>query len=207
MTNLIVSSGVSVMLLSARIIFTENISYIFLLWNLFLAWIPLLISMNINGNKSKQKIFLMLCTWLLFFPNSPYIITDLFHFRPRGIPLWFDLVLIVSFAWNGMMLGFISLFQVQKYFDEKFGKIKSWMMVLSVFVLCGFGIYLGRYGRFNSWDVLVNPFELMSEIIQTIIHPLRSKETYSVTMLFSTFLFCCYSTIFALVKSHKHEND
>lgn len=204
------TSSLCFVLLVCRIYFSSSFYYGFLLWNLFLAWIPLLLShaivkQNFLSNP-KIIIYLLFAAWLLFFPNAPYILTDLFHLRKtQNIPLWYDLVLIISFAWNGLMLGFVSLLEIQKFLNEKYAPQISWLIVIVVLVLSGFGIYLGRYERWNSWDILTNPVSLSLNIIDSVVNPFAHPKTIGVTVLFSAFLIINYLTLFILVKSKSYE--
>ncbi|MGG1924203.1 DUF1361 domain-containing protein [Chryseobacterium sp. NRRL B-14798] len=99
--------------------------FLFLNWNLFLAWIPLLLSSFVLAFNIRSKISLVfiIIIWILFFPNSPYILTDLFHLRARNsIPVWYDLIVILSYAWTGLICGFISLNDIEKklsYYGKK----------------------------------------------------------------------------------------
>ena len=145
----------------------------------------------------------MLC-WLLFFPNAPYILTDLLHLKTRTpIPLWYDVMMILTFAWTGLMLGFLSLFEVQLFLQKFIGKtIASLMSVIAIF-LCGIGIYIGRFQRWNSWDVVVNPFALISDVLNTLIHPMAYMRTLGLAVVISVFLLLGYSTIITLLKSER----
>ena len=207
---MMVSSAMSIILLSFRMYLSGTPAYIFLGWNLFLAWIPFLCSMCIHEIKiySNRKFvsFLLFGIWLLFFPNSPYIITDLFHLHPRpGMPLWFDLFLIISFAWNGLMLGFASLIIVQKWLSEHFKEWITWTLVIVLMFLCGYGVYLGRFGRWNSWDVLANGKDLGVNILHDIVYPFQNMRMLGVTTIFGTFLLLGYLTLLALMNINKNE--
>ncbi len=215
MNNLIktlaISSIISVVLLYFRIQWSGTLFYVFLVWNLVLAWIPFLVSeLIIKFHEKKIKptyLFPLLCTWLLFFPNSPYIITDLFHLRLRNdIPLWFDLILIITFAWNGLLLGFTSLLNIQKYLGCYFSKNKVLVFTVCLFILCGFGVYLGRYPRFNSWDIITNPISLIKDILFMITHPLENTRMVGVTFFFSLFLIVCFYTLTNLIQHYKQDS-
>src|SRR5437667_4027347 len=124
---LLASSCFSCLLLLVRMLATHSLGYIFLPWNLFLASVPYWISWwiikNISIAGNKMKLILSLAVWLLFIPNSFYIITDLFHFTHiRSAPKWFDLLLIFSFAWNGILFGIISLRRIEIIFSILRGK-------------------------------------------------------------------------------------
>lgn len=187
--TLVLSSAFCVSLLLFRIYLSGNLHYAFLIWNLFLAWIPLgLSALIIKSEKQNAPGLLQISFfigWLLFFPNAPYILTDLFHLKQKvNVPLWYDLGLILSYAWCGLMLGFISLLEIQSFLDRNFKTGVSWALVITILFLCGFGIYLGRYERWNSWDVITNPVSLMMDIVDKLVHPLSHPKTLGVTLCF-----------------------
>ncbi len=196
---LALSSAFSVCLSFIRVYASGTNWFLFLNWNLFLAWIPLVCSTVLlflmqKKNSSVWLKGLFLFVWFIFFPNCPYIITDLFHLRiEQAVPLWFDVALIFSFVWNGLILGFVSLLDIQFILEKKLKKVYSWSIVSAVLVLAGFGIYLGRYLRWNSWDIVQHPILLFRDIIDRIIDPLSFPRTYSVTIIFSLFLIVSYS--------------
>lgn len=194
------SAGFSCFLLFVRIVVTGHASYLFLPWNLFLAFIPWGITHLINREPSilanKFLLVLLLGAWLLFIPNSFYIITDLFHLtRFRSAPAWYDLLMIFSFAWNGILFGIISLKRVEKIVMIARGKNFSFLLVFAVMWLSAFGIYIGRFLRYNSWDILTNPFSLAGEIVDMIIHPLNNGYAWGMTICYSIFMTLIYLTI------------
>lgn len=172
--------------------------FLFLNWNLFLAGIPLAISTFIVHFKIKSKLslFILVLAWILFFPNSPYILTDLFHLRPRHfVPIWYDLIVILSYAWTGLMFGFVSLLQIEKllseYIDQKIIRIIS---VFFMFI-SSFGVYLGRFLRWNSWDILGNPFGLFGDIFNRFFFPFDHSRTWGMTILMGILLNLMYFSI------------
>ena len=198
------TSGFCIVLITIRVLYTNHITFLFLVWNLFLAWIPFLISEYLTYPKPLKKYSLLAlsCLWLLFFPNAPYILTDLIHLKPRlEAPFWFDLVLLLSFAWAGILLGFKSLYNMQKIVQKFYGKQKALILIMVCLFISGYGIYLGRFQRFNSWDILTNPSSLFFEIKDTITNPLLNIETYGITFLFGLFLIVGYFSIINLKKS------
>jgi len=205
------SSVLSIVMLFIRLEWSGSLRHCFLVWNLFLAWIPFLMAEFLKQATEKKKSrfirVILFCIWLVFFPNAPYLVTDLFHLEQKNnIPLWFDLVLIMSFAWNGLLLGFSSLIQVQKILFSKFSKTAVNIGISGLLMLCSFGIYLGRFPRWNSWDVITNPFELFSEILNMLMHPLNHTRMVGVTFFFSLFLIVCYASLISLIKTHGKEH-
>jgi uncharacterized membrane protein len=204
MLALVFASAVCVALVIARVIWTGNLQYAFLVWNLFLAWLPLVFALLAGeayraGSDSKWRFRGLAIVWLLFFPNAPYIFTDLIHLtRDFYSRFWVDLVLILAFALTGWVAGFISLFLMQMLVRRVLGRIASWGFIAVVAGLSGFGIYLGRFLHFNSWDVLVQPLALCRGIRTWAADPLAHSTSYAFPMLFAAFLFITYVMLYAL---------
>jgi uncharacterized membrane protein len=193
--TIIVSCLFSIMLVLFRIAYTGRYLFISMIWNLFLAFIPYAlsnwISNKINRN-SKLSFIISTLIWLLFIPNSFYIITDLFHLNKNGpSPVWYDLALLFSFAWNGLLFGIISVRQMERMFEQFFNKRFDLLFVYPVMALNAFGIYLGRYLRFNSWDVVSNPVLLLRDVYYLIVHPLRNRVDWGMII--------CYSVLMTLI--------
>jgi uncharacterized membrane protein len=186
----------TISLLLVRIILTGQISYVFLAWNLFLAWIPFAISQKLTGVDNRWKILFLFAVWLLFLPNAPYIITDFFHLRQRPpIPYWYDVLLLFSAALNGLMLGLASLLTVEKFLIYRYGNRISTLLIFCSFFLCSFGIYIGRYLRWNSWDIVTNPDDVAADILERVFNPFEHFGTWSVTFLFGCFFCIMYYSI------------
>ena len=202
---MLLSCAFSICLTGIRVIYTGNILFVWLIWNLFLAFVPYAITRygirRPQLIKSNRKFIFIFISWLLFIPNSFYIITDLFHLRVRSVPLWFDLALILSFAWNGLLLGILSMRQMEKMMEKKFNIANEWLFVYPMMLLNAFGVYVGRYLRFNSWDVFSNPFHLFNDIAYLIIHPIRNRFDWSMIFCYSVFMTLIYLTIKRLSKS------
>jgi uncharacterized membrane protein len=183
-----------------RVYKTNHHLFLFLNWNLFLAFIPWLLTsiVMVFPRLQKRKWILapLFTSWVLFFPNAPYILTDLFHLRVNTqVPIWYDLVLILSFAWTGLWFGLISLFDLEKLLSKFINqKIVTGVSVLLLFI-SGFGIYIGRFLRWNSWDVLRRPEELMTDIIDRFVDPFSHPRTWAVTILMGLFLNMIYWSI------------
>jgi uncharacterized membrane protein len=201
---LILCSLFSVGLMTFRIVYTGHLLFTFLVWNLFLAYVPYAISKQMSSAciSNKWKFFLYAFVWLLFIPNAFYIITDLFHLdMNEDVPLWYDLALLLSFAWGGLLCGILSVRQMEKLFEKNFNKKFDLLFILPVMTLNGFGVYIGRYLRFNSWDVLTSPFQLINDIVYLFIHPIRNRFDWSMIVCYTTLLMLIYYTIKKLAKA------
>jgi uncharacterized membrane protein len=140
----------------------------------------------------------------VFFPNAPYIITDLIHLNPKmNVPLWFDVLLIISFVWNGLLIGFLSLMQIHQTILTKFSQKNCWGIISFILLLSGYGIYLGRFQRLNSWYIITHPFSLLSQIVRNFQSYDNLIRTFSVTFSFGIFLMIGYTTIYYLSSSQE----
>lgn len=189
----------SIVLVSVRIIYTGEPTFIFLVWNLFLAWLPYALTALVPNNEKWQRgkrFVALFAAWLLFIPNSFYIITDLFHLGPfYPVPLWFDLVLILSFAWNGLLLGLLSVRQMEKIVQAKFMLRSELLVIYPIMWMNAWGVYIGRYLRFNSWDVVTNPFDLLADITDMLCHPIQYRTAWGMITCFSIFMTLMYLAI------------
>jgi uncharacterized membrane protein len=204
MLALLLASGTSVALVLARILWTGRISYTFLVWNLFLAWLPLVFALlaceSYQNSSGRDWRFLSLAgAWLLFFPNAPYIFTDLIHLTNHFYPyFWVDLSLILLCALTGLVLGFVSLYLMQSVVERMLGRAASWLFIAAVAALSGFGIYVGRFLRFNSWDVVLKPRQVYHGIGNWVADPFANSTALAFPLLFGTFMFITYLMLYAL---------
>ena len=195
---LALASAASVALLGARIVSTGNLRYSFLAWNLFLAWLPLMFALlacdRYESASGRSWGFLGLASaWLLFFPNAPYLVTDFYHlgWRPP-MPLWYDIGLIAVFAFTGCFLAIASLRTMHLLVDEYLGGFVGWLFVLIALGMAGLGVYLGRFGRWNSWDVLIHPRSLLKEIALQVLNPLDNLGFVGFTLMFTSIMVVFY---------------
>jgi uncharacterized membrane protein len=194
---LAVSMAFTMVLLAFRIIYSGSLSYIFYVWNLFLAVVPLLMSRKLQTREALNgKTFLILFAWIIFLPNAPYVVTDIFHYRERWpVPKWYDLLLVTSATWNGLMAGFFSMMQVERFLLNLLNKKQVQRCMFLVLLLCGYGIYIGRYLRFNSWDIIADPFQLITNLSQHFLLPHEYLPVWKFTLLFSIMLGIIYYTL------------
>ena len=186
------------LLIAVRIFYTGSTLYLFLVWNIFLAWIPCMISSLFNKmtDKANWKMALLFCCWLAFFPNALYIVTDLIHIQHESpIPKWFDALLLFSSAVLGLILAFISLYRVETFLSKTINKKLQAPLILFILFLGSFGVYLGRFLRWNSWDIISNPFQLLLSIGHRIVSPFDHVQTWGITMVFTMFFYLLYVAI------------
>lgn len=181
-------------LLSIRAFKTGHLSFYFLLWNLFLAWLPYCLISGYDKFQRKELQFVIIGLTILFLPNAPYILTDLFHLTLNlRAPLWFDLILILSFSLLGLLYFILTTDRLFAILAPFFGSRKLFNCVKFLVILSnGYGIYLGRYLRFNSWDVISNPDTLLFQMYRSVFDRNSYKETLSVTFTFTIFLYLVF---------------
>lgn len=204
LSSLVLASSICFGLIVLRAARTHEPKFGYLLWNLFLAWIPLLCALaayQLHWVRSKMAhLAALLCAamWLLFFPNAPYVLTDLLHLRVQDNPIfWYDLILLLAFAWTSFLLGCISLYLMHDLVTHRLGRWAGWAFALATLGLSSFGIYLGRFLRWNSWDVIFNPHSLWADIWQILRHPIAHRDTFIFSLFFSLFSFSVYVTLFS----------
>jgi uncharacterized membrane protein len=193
----------------ARVLYSGNIGFFFLLWNLFLAIIPLVISYQLLkiGTGSKLENISCFLIWLVILPNAPYLVTDLLHFGTKNdMPDWFDMVLLFSFALFGLLSGVVSMlymFQhLQKYWNAKYLKV----LMPVVFFACGFGVYIGRFLRWNSWSILTHPQLLLHDCLVRIWDPLHHGRTWMVTIFFAFIMGSCFHLLKNILQNTKQQS-
>jgi uncharacterized membrane protein len=206
---LALSSALAIGILAGRVLRAQQGSYIFLVWNLFLAWVPYgwsLWAASIQRRYPRHwwRLLLPGALWLLFFPNAPYIITDFVHLYERPpVPLWYDIGLLAAFAWSGCFLAVVSLQTMQRLVRQLCGTLVSWLFVLTSIGLSGLGVYLGRFERWNSWDLLLSPHDVLVAAARPILFPLSHIRPLGASAMFATILMTCY-VMFVAVAAGGH---
>jgi uncharacterized membrane protein len=188
---IILSSLLACGIFVGRVYLSRSWTYRFLVWNLFLAWVPYVCSFWIaclHRRHPRRWWYLVLPAglWLVFFPNAPYLLTDLWHLQTRPpIPVWYDLGMFIAFAWTGCFLAITSLRVMQMLVKTRLGWLASWIFVLAT---------LGRFLRWNSWDLMLHPFSILADAAAWLVHPRSHMQMYGFTLLFTAVLLICYLT-------------
>ena len=182
---------------------TGDSLYRFLVWNLVLAWVPLLLALAtyrtaMQGRKAGTVALAV--AWLLFFPNAPYVLTDFVHLGNDGsaAPLWYDALMIASFAWTALLIGLGSLYVMQVTVRYRLGAMWSWLLVAGALLLASFGVYLGRFVRFNSWDALVRPGRVAHVIATQLENPIHHPRLVGALVILTAFLTVAYAILYAI---------
>ena len=188
-----------------RVVYSGSPHYGGLIWNVVLAWIPFVLALLVydgfRRGAGRTGLVAAAALWLLFFPNAPYLVTDFKHLRGwTEMPIWYDVVLLTAAAWAGLLLGFTSLWLMQAVVRRLVGALNAWVFVLGVLALSSFGIYLGRFERWNSWDLFVRPKPLFAEVVAQVANPLDYPRTVAVTVLFTSFLSATYLVFYAFAR-------
>jgi uncharacterized membrane protein len=175
--------------------------YRFLVWNLFLAWLPLVFALAAYAcavRRATGATVTFGVLWLLFFPNAPYLLTDFIHLQESpAAPLWYDALMLASFAWTGLLLAYASLYLMQVIWERAVGTL-SWLGVIAVLALASFGVYVGRFLRFNSWDALVRPLRLARVIHANLQNPLQHPRLIASLFALTVALTVGYLVVYSI---------
>lgn len=151
-----------------RVYYSGHLLYGFLVWNLFLAWVPWLLAMAAGAAIARGwrvASASLLLAWIVFLPNAPYVITDFLHLSVRSpVPLWYDVLQLGTASLTGLLAGAFSLRRVEQAFDGRLDPRLRAAAVALVILAAGFGIYLGRFERWNSWDLVLHPLALLRSL-------------------------------------------
>jgi uncharacterized membrane protein len=181
----------SLIILMVRIKLNSSFFYIFLVWNIFLALIPYAITMYLSTkqNLSRLTFVFWFLVWLVFLPNAPYIVTDFTHVRmSNDAQVWLDVLVVFSFAISGLFLFYLSIIDMQELIVSKFKHAPIMPSTLIILFLCAFGVYLGRFLRYNSWEIISGPYVLISDIFKIFISPFQYSEAWLFTLGYGGFL-------------------
>jgi uncharacterized membrane protein len=196
-------SLLAVALLAGRMYRSRTTIFVFLLWNLFLAWIPYWSSVwadRLHRRRPRRWSFLLLpgALWIVFLPNAPYILTDIWHLQSRPpIPLWYDSSMLSAFALAGLFLAVFSLRTMQQLVRHYAGPLVTWVFVFVTVGLAGLGVYLGRFLRWNSWDLVLHPQAVLADVAVRVANPLSHLQSFVVTAVSAAILLACYLALTA----------
>jgi uncharacterized membrane protein len=197
-----------------RVAMTNTSDLLFLIWNLALAWVPLIFAWLLFTRTRRYGLqwgklnALYFAIWILFLPNAFYLVTDFVHLagdfsEPQRI---YDIVLLMSYSVLGILLGVIALMLVHIRAVQRFKAYGHILPVIALLVT-GFGIYLGRYLQWNSWDIVLNPFGILFDVSDRIVNPTSHLQTFGITFLFFVFYGLVYLTAWRIYRLLQYKTD
>lgn len=202
---LFASSMLSITLLLIRIAATGSLRFGFLPWNLFLAWLPVVFALGLRLNLEKKRWLSwqnlgLTALWLGFLPNSFYLMSDMIHIQSSGeTSVLYDSAMLLSFVFNGLILGYISTYILHLQLLKRLQTWKANTVVGLVFLSCGFAIYLGRYLRWNTWDIVLNPAGILFDLSERFLNPFLHTQTFTVTLTYTVIIAATYAVIYELI--------
>jgi uncharacterized membrane protein len=195
---LVLACAVSIGLYLSGAMRNHSEDFWYLAPNLGLAFIPLLLAIWLQSLLRRQAwksplpliITLLL---ILFLPNSFYVVSDFIHLQeiPR-IDIVQDVVMLAQFSFTGLAFGFISLFILHQELLKRVSERIASTVIATLLLLSSFAIYLGRDLRWNSWDIAVQPFTLVSDVVRRLLDPFAYPETFTITFSFFVMLGSMY---------------
>ncbi len=201
-----------VLLYALRVAVSGRIWYLYLVFNLALAAVPYVVAVagtavlrRLGRQKARALVALPVAAlWLLFYPNAPYILTDFIHVVERtylrAVPedalrvnalLWYDLLMTAAFAFIGHFMGLVSMWFIHDSLRRVWGKTAAACLILAASLLAGFGIYLGRFSRLNSWDALLHPRRVLGEVVGAA----ADLKTLLFSLAFMLFIVSSYAAL------------
>ena len=219
---LALTSAAGLAMLAFRFAYAGTRGYGSLPWDLVLAWVPVPLACAVARLQERcptrwARAITLGFLWLLFFPNAPYLLTQFMHLHPSyavydgphrffaltpggRIPLWYDVMMLSTYAWTGLLLGFVSLHLIHRATTRAAGPIVGWATVVVGVGLCAFGVSLGRFERWNSWDLFAQPLSLLGDVLDRVFNPIAHPRTSGVTVVLSAFLLLSYLSLVAVMR-------
>lgn len=203
---LLAASLLLVLGVGARVAMTHRVEQPHLVWNLFLAWIPFVLGLLLYDGARRRvappTLLALGAGWLLFLPNAPYIVTDAKWLGEYGGgAFWYEAALIGTAATIGVALGFVSLYLVQVVVAVRFGHLAGWALAWAALVLSGVGVYLGRYQRWNSWQVITEPTAIGRQLVEAALNPLAQTRPLALSTAFAILWCAGYALFYSTFRS------
>lgn len=189
------ATGAFAFLLLFRVYVLGSYSFLFLVWNLFLAWVPYIASLFLDVKQRMVQVF----AWVVFtafLANAPYIITDLIHVKTLAkVNPFFDAAVIFFAAWLGMMLSCVALNNMYTHLRARFSRAKVYTVMGLFFWLVAIALYLGRYKRWNSWNLITHPTEIVSDFVRVVADMRADPSAVYASIAISFITFVCFVTM------------
>ena len=172
----------------------------FFVWNLALACIPVFFAVRFAAVRRRIWLIPLGLGWLAFLPNDPYLVTDLVHLH-GGVELWRHVMQYGIAAWTGVMLGVVSMHLVCQRIEREFGALTGWIAVVISVGLSAIGVVIGRFQRFNSWDLVTQPGAVAATTLDWVRSPLAYVQSTGVALAVGAFFGLAYLTLWSLRSS------
>jgi len=201
------SSLASILLFVIGAISNHSFAFDYLIYNLSLAWIPLVLTLGIvrmlrTHVWSSWPTFILTLFWLGFLPNTFYMISDYIHLQQVApSSLLYDVIMFSSFILNAFILGLVSLYTIHMELRKRMTLQGSWVMFTAIVLLTSYAIYLGRDLRWNTWDVLLNPASILFDVSDGLLHPASHSDMFSITFGFSLLIGSIYIAVWYALKT------
>jgi uncharacterized membrane protein len=183
----------------------------YLIWNLFLAWVPLVLMLWLSRVLRRKlwsswQALTLTVMFVCFLPNTFYLVTDVIHLQetPR-VDLVYDIIMFMSFILNGMLLGLTSVYLFHAELRKRLTMRKSWTLLLLLLLLTSFAIYIGRDLRWNSWDILLNPASILFEVSDRLLAPMAHPELFSTTLGFFALITSVYVVLWHAARALRQQ--
>ncbi|MEO3758979.1 DUF1361 domain-containing protein [Mycobacterium sp. B14F4] len=169
----------------------------FLVWNLFLAWTPMFVAAAFAAVRRRLWLLPLGLGWLAFLPNAPYLVTDLVHLG-EGYELWRHVLQYGFAAWTGIILGVVSMRLVHGRIERDFGAVAGWSTVVVSVGLCAVGVVIGRFQRWNSWDLVTRPDAVVESTLEWVRSPFADTTSTGVAIAVAAFFGLAYLTVWSI---------
>ncbi len=184
----------------------HSLAHWYLLWNLCLAWVPLLAAWLLVRLLKKNawsgwKGVTCTVVWLGFLPNSFYLVSDMIHLQDyQRVDIVYDTAMFAAFMISGLLIGFTSLQVVHTELAKRVRATTAWIWVSLVLLLCSYAIYLGRESRWNTWDILLSPAGVLFDISDQIVNPTAHSLAFTTTLTFFVLLSSLYVVAYQILR-------
>lgn len=208
--SLVLANAISLILFALRVLDSGTMRYWFLIWNLILAWLPLVFAvLLVKRLKTKRWLqpinILLSVAWLVFLPNSFYLVSDLIHLQTNpDVSVLYDAVLFTSFIFNGFLGGFISLYLIHQELLKRLSQKAVNFVIAGILLACSFAIHVGRVLRWNTWDLFLHPSGLIFDVSEQIVNDAAQSRAFVTTISFFLMLGGMYVAIWQFARVNKH---
>jgi uncharacterized membrane protein len=195
------ATTVSLGLFACGALQNHSLEFGYLVWNLFLAWLPLVFALRLirvlqRKLWSSWECLALSVLWLVFLPNSFYMISDFIHLQDvMRVDLLYDAVMFTSFIYSGVIIGFCSLYLIHMQLYRRVSQRSAGILIAATLLVCSFAIYVGRDLRWNSWDILTNPGGLLFDLSDRLIHPAAYPQMFTTVFSFFVLLLSMYNLV------------